>query len=112
MFVSIISWRRRRRREEEGGQTLHFEVLVAFAAAETEFFGVVADKHDPMAWIYGARAVHPHAVSTTQSNSAPKRKERERKKENRRKWDTMDLPEMALVNPHLANLLRLLAPSV
>lgn len=44
---------RMRTPERGGGQTLHFEVLVAFAAAETEFFGVVADKHDPVAWIYG-----------------------------------------------------------
>lgn len=42
-----------------GGEvvTFHFEVLVAFASAETEFFCVVADKHNPVAWIYGPGTV-------------------------------------------------------
>ena len=35
---------------------LHFEVCVAFGAAEAELFGVVADKCDALAWVAGAGA--------------------------------------------------------
>ena len=35
---------------------LHFEVGVAFAAAEAELFGVVADEGDAFAGVAGARA--------------------------------------------------------
>lgn len=40
-----------------GGLTLHFEVLVAFTTAESKLFCVIADKHDPVAWVYGTRTV-------------------------------------------------------
>lgn len=46
-----------------GDHTLHFEVLVAFGTAETEFFGVVADKHDPVPGIYRPRAVSQSVIS-------------------------------------------------
>lgn len=35
---------------------LHFEVLVAFAAAEAELFGVIAYECDAFAWVAGLRA--------------------------------------------------------
>ena len=36
--------------------SLHFEVLVAFRAAEAEDLGVVADEGDAFGWVYGSRA--------------------------------------------------------
>lgn len=90
---------------ERGGQTLHFEVLVAFTATETEFFGVVTDKHDPVAWIYGTRAAHP--VLSAQSNP----RETKREKRTPAKWET----QWTYQKWHwwiliVQSLLRLLAP--
>ena len=41
---------------EFAGLALHFEVLVAFRAAEAEDFGIVADECDTLRWVDRARA--------------------------------------------------------
>lgn len=51
-------------------RTLHFKVLVAFASAETEFFCVVTDKHDPVARIYRAGAITRRSIAVSMIESS------------------------------------------
>lgn len=51
-------------------RTLHFKVLVAFAPAETEFFCIVTDKHDPVARIYRARAITRRSIAVSMIESS------------------------------------------